>query len=178
MKRKGILALGLVWMFGGCAGGPSGVPGARTLENHPLVPKETLRLFYEPERWREIRSMEYDGLVVLRGRIRRDRTVEVSRVHEAYPNNSRNAAARRYAEGIRIRPISVGTRVPAQAEVYVFFYETNRFPHEAIVVARQIGTAAPAYAEGGDFYLNHIFYGSLDDFRSRDATITLDPRQE
>jgi len=145
------LALLLLLTLTGCATVHQG-PVFHTLAGNPRLQEDLIREFYTEERWKEVRDTPYDGYVIYRGRIERDRSITPGRIIESYPDKSRDKAALSFGRDILLSPVRAGSRVSPSAEVFVVFYETGIAPNKALVFARQTGAFGASSALGGTIY--------------------------
>ena len=150
----------LCWLVAGAASltGAGERAVVHTLDGNPALKTKNLRMFYQETTWRTLKDHPYDAYVIMRGRVREDRTIDVRVVEESYPNELRVEMAKAMSEGIRVSANSVGGRIRSGARIYVVFYETFRLPCEAIVFAEPTGMAAPGASIGGDFFLTTVTY--------------------
>lgn len=148
-------------LLAGCAAYPrlSDIQ-THTLAGNPYIPHEILRGFYSPHDWPEIRDMPYDAFVVLRGTVERDNSVTIRSTAAYYPetDTSRLQRAIRYADDVKLSPISVGTHIRPYAEVFVVFYESQAEPNMALVFARQTVTPGTQDASSRRIYLKTWTY--------------------
>ncbi|MDR1012153.1 MAG: hypothetical protein LBM04_13685 [Opitutaceae bacterium] len=129
-----------------------------TLATNPNAPKDTIEKFYGARQWNHIKNLKYDAFVVLRGYVADNRTILTPRIIKSFPDNSRDGRALNFSEGIRLTPVTVGGRIRASAEIYVYFYETAIIPHQALVVAKQQSNVGPTSASGRDLFMTIVTY--------------------
>ena len=130
---------------------------AWTLEDNAKAPCKIIEEFYGAAQWNEIKKLKYDGYVEIRGTVLRDRTISLGKIIEAFPDDSRNERAKVFSRSIRLSPVSVGSHMSANASVFVFFYESNLKPRQALVVAVQ-DTPPTTLSYGGTIYMDIITY--------------------
>lgn len=128
-----------------------------TLSGNPRIPVDDLREFFEKGKWEEMKDVEYDAYVILRGAVEEDRSVTVDQILDFYPDDSRNDLALKFAKRAAIVPNRIGTRVKPAAKVYVVFYEKSLIMKQAMVFAKQQGALATDQF-GHNLYVTYWYY--------------------
>lgn len=105
-----------------------------------------------------MRRIPYDGYVIIRGSINRNKEVVFSKIEESFPDGRRNSMALEYAKGIPSESCNPGSRLKPRINVYVVFYETNSSPNRALVFTKKEGDAAPGETFGGSTYMRMWTY--------------------
>ncbi len=129
-----------------------------TLDSNPDAPKDAIQKFYGTEQWNYVKNLKYDAFVILRGYVSSNYTIPNARIIKSFPDTTRDALAREFSKDIRLTPVTVGGRIRAAAEIYVYFYESGLNPRQALVIAKQQSSIGPTASVGGDLYLITVTY--------------------
>ena len=125
-----------------------------TLLGNPKLPAKELELFYQGENAKMLKNLPYSSYVIFRGSIERDGSINLRKVWDAYPDESRTEVARAFASAATVAPSSVGGRVRPTAEVYVIFYDYQDAPGgRALIFAQQTTGDTTVVRRGGNHYL-------------------------
>lgn len=157
MKRC-VLMLLVSAALGACmTHGPRAHVEMHSLGGNKRLPSEWIRAFYSEKEWLKLRDTRYDGYVVLRVQIQKDRTVSNLRVLESYPDHSRDVSAVNFAKSTRLFAPRVASRTAPSGEVYVVFYESSTQRH-ALVFGKHLPGSSSVEFDNGDRYWKIYLY--------------------
>lgn len=120
-------AVGLLSAFtlAGCSTSPqSPRTSVHTLRDVPGLPYDLVARAFKPNEWQRWESLHCTGYVILRGKIGQGGTLSNLRVTTCQPDRSRNALAIEFCDALRVSAVTIGSKVPPTANVYVVFFET------------------------------------------------------
>lgn len=136
-------------LLAGCAASSTSPPPARyTLLDIPGLPKARLAGGFKPSEWERWTNLHCTGHVVLDGAVREDGTIANLRVTDSHPDHARDSLAVQLSEDLRVSAVTIGSRVPPKARIYVIFYETPPI-RTAMVFGIADDTIAPTGVQGG-----------------------------
>lgn len=115
---------------------------SHTLAGNPRIPHKEIGMFYKRGEWESVKNRPYTAYVILRGEVERDHKITLNEVVKSYPDDSWVLKAKKFSRDAKLSPVTVGSRAPSTAEVFVVFYEFGLGFNQAIVFARQKGPLA------------------------------------
>ena len=122
---RGLLPLvGPLLLFGCVAGKRESSVTSHSLAGNRLFPVNDIADYFSPRDWQMVRIEDYVGYVVMDGLLDPEGKVRSVRVTRTYPDDSRNPAARGFAQSVRISSMRLDSAVDPPAIIYVVFYES------------------------------------------------------
>ncbi len=125
----------------GCVAEQPSAPPTHTIAGDRRLPQEDFKAYVSPATWREYGDLEYERYVAIRAAIQPDGTVKVGKVTEAYPDDSWNDVARKFAHEVTLNAVNGGAFLNTPGEIYVIFFKPVRDERPAVIFGRQVGPA-------------------------------------